>query len=566
LIVAGGGAGAGNNTNAEIYMQFAVDFGPGAPQPAGNNWLTSHTSEGAWNGQNWYSARLDTAQQGGIVSNSTTWMSAYHEDDPNFSGTDESLDPNDLDPNGLGRLANDIFPEGNGGLFTMGTRVNIFYKARYVDSGGTPTTNVWFTFPDTTGGTFLEMEVLPSSAEADSTWNCVLYVDHFNRGAQLPIENGLTSILGSTVSGNFELTPWDRFDVRAESSQQGSFGRPLNTQYNANAIQTFAYKAIVWNSGNLGAFNLVEEDANVLIPWLTLVDTGLGNNNLYVSGDGAAQSMTGEAASEPSATLLLNQWMGVSYTCGTVRDAGCPSGSVLDEVACIEVNTAGGAFVGDDDSVVLVGNGCPQQRSFDVVTTQSGAAGSPAGNEAYSGPLKGTVNYHSVSNAASGGPDYLTVLDGASVHYRSDEATCTDTQLQVTDRLSRVLTYFGYASAQSCIDPTAGLGIGDDQPRGQSFNVALSNFAPNPLTAGRGKVSFTLSQKADAVIEVFDVNGRLVRTLFDSIAEEGVNEVYWDGTDASGASVASGVYFYQLRVENGDTVAKKMLVIQNGGR
>jgi hypothetical protein len=510
---------------------------------------------------------MDTAQQ--ASSDATvngTWMTAYHELAPNFSGSDIDPDLGDLDPAGVAsRVANDIFPDD---LFTPGTRVNLFYKAQF-DGSFTPFTGVWFTNPDTTGGVTFEMEVMPASMAADSTWNCILYVDHFDgRGAQPFIE----AALGAVVTGgsnNFENTPWDRWDVSAPSSQQGSFGRPLNTEYGANVVQTFAYKTIVWNSGNLNSFNLVEEDANVLIPWLTLVDTGLGNNNLYISGDGAAQSMTQEAASEPSARSLLEDWMGVTLTCGTVRDPSCPPGSgIQDLVACIETDPVGGDFVGNDgpNTVVFQGNGCPQLRSFDLLGISVGAAGTPTGNEQYDSVPKGPLAYSSISNEATGGPDYKTVIDAVSVHYRRDAATCDAPEPgPIQDRIDRVMTWFGYAGAGlACVDPTAATGLGDFVGREPVFKTALSNFAPNPLVgAAQGRIQFTMSRDGSAAIDVFDVNGRLVRTVFDGVAKEGVNEAFWNGTDASERPVASGVYFYRLRA-NGDEFSKKLVVVQNG--
>jgi hypothetical protein len=444
-----------------------------------------------------------------------------------------------------------------------------------VDANGTPTTGVWYTFPDTTGGAYLEMEVLPSSAAADSTWNCVLYVDHYNRGAQVPIETALGSIISGS-SGNFEGTPWDRFDVNAESSQQGSFGRPGNTQYNATLVQTFAYKSIVWNSGNLSAFNLVEEDANVLIPWLILVDDvqGLGDNRFYGSGDGLARSMTLEAIAEPAALSMLEDWCGTTWICDSVRDPSCPGSPALqDLVDCMEIDPAGGSFTGNDgpNTVVIEGNGCPQRRSFDLLGTTSGGVG----NENYDSTVKGLLSFHSVSNEAVGGggnPAYKTVIDGGSVHWRRTAGDCdpanpdtTDTQAKVTDRLDRVLDWFGYGTAQlDCDDPTAGTGFGDDIVRGSSFKTALSNFAPNPLVgAAKGRIQFTMNRTAKATIKVFDVNGRLVKTLFDGIASEGENEVLWNGTNERGAGVASGVYFYELAT-GADRIAHKMVVVQNG--
>jgi hypothetical protein len=434
---------------------------------------------------------------------------------------------------------------------------------------------VWYTFPDTNGGTYLEMEVLPSSATADSMWNCVLDVDHYNRGAQVPIETGLASVIAGS-SENFEQTPWDRFDVRAESSQQGSFGRPGETQYMASLVQTFAYKAIVWSSGNLSAFNLVEEDANVLQPWMILVDAGIGDNRFYGSGDGLARSMSLEFIAEPTALAMLNDQCGVVWVCDSVRDPSCPGSPALQDLAaCMDIDPAAGAdFTGNDgpNTVSIEGNGCPQRRSFDLLTP----TGSGKGNEDYDSAVKGILSYHSVSNDVVGSvgvsPAYRTVIDGGSVHYRRIKGDCdpanpaaTDTQTQVTDRLDRVLDWFGYGTSQiDCADPTAGTGFGDNDVRGSSFRTALSNFAPNPLVgAAKGRIQFSMNRTAKATIRVFDVNGRLVKTLYDGIANEGDNEVFWNGTDNHGSGVASGVYFYELATGD-QRLAKKMVVVQNG--
>jgi hypothetical protein len=50
-------------------------------------------------------------------------------------------------------------------------------------------------------------------------------------------------------------------------------------------------------------------------------------------------------------------------------------------------------------------------------------------------------------------------------------------------------------------------------------------------------------------LSVFDVLGRQVKTLVDGIFPASQGPPYfvvWDGTDASGANVASGVYFYRM--------------------
>ncbi len=561
-LIANGGSGGG-----EVWVEFGIKAGPGTDTGVLATRLayaTSLPSKG--DGLNWYEARMDTAEQGGTVV-ANTWMTAYHESNPGGrpAASDTDRDSNDLDALGqANRLTNDIFPDD---VLTPGSRINLFYKTRFVGS------MTWFTSPDTTDGTYYEMEVLPSSMAADSTYNCVLYVDHFDgRGAQNFIESGLGTFL-TGGSANYENTAWDRWDVRASSSSQGSFGRPANTEYGATLIQTLGYKAILWNSGNLQGSQLVKEDAEVLIPWLTLTETGLGFNNLYLSGDGLAQSMATDTGEGTAPSTLLSQWCGVSYTCGTVRDAACGVSAIEDTTSCINLDPVAGARAASGSRTVDhvgQGNGCPQFRSFDLLNTFAGAAGTPLGDEQYVGGVK-TENYASVTNLASGGPDYRTVVDGLSVHYRRDTSEpCLFTtstwpdEPAVAERLNEVLTYFGYAGSQSCSDPTSGTGVGDDLGRTKTFKTALANFAPNPLMSGaKGSLQFTMAREGKASVDIFDVNGRLIRTVFSGVAPEGVNVIHWDGTDANQRPVASGVYFYRLRA-NGDDLAKKLVVVRNG--
>ena len=215
--------------------------------------------------------------------------------------------------------------------------------------------------PDTTGRAYLEAEILPSSMAADTSWNCTLYVNHHNDrefGSQALERQGLTASLGSG-GNNAEQTKYDRYDVNAPSSQQASLGRPLNTQYGATIIQTFAYKAIAWHSGNLASFNLVDEDANNLSAWLTINE--VGNNRFWISGDGAARSMASEG--EPTTISFLNNVLGVRFTCDTIRLATCPTGSVLDSAFCLPLANVAGADFTSALPVNARGNGGWVSRS-----------------------------------------------------------------------------------------------------------------------------------------------------------------------------------------------------------
>jgi flagellar hook assembly protein FlgD len=83
------------------------------------------------------------------------------------------------------------------------------------------------------------------------------------------------------------------------------------------------------------------------------------------------------------------------------------------------------------------------------------------------------------------------------------------------------------------------------------------------MRSGEARIAFGLA-KADRVqINIFDVTGRLMKTVADRHFAAGVeNVVIWDGTNTAGQKVKSGVYFYQLKA-NTWTSQKKLAVLAN---
>ncbi len=60
---------------------------------------------------------------------------------------------------------------------------------------------------------------------------------------------------------------------------------------------------------------------------------------------------------------------------------------------------------------------------------------------------------------------------------------------------------------------------------------------------------------------VYDVQGRVVRTLVDGAESAGAKSISWDGRDHRGQRVASGMYFYRLE-SSGKTFTKKMTLVE----
>jgi len=88
-------------------------------------------------------------------------------------------------------------------------------------------------------------------------------------------------------------------------------------------------------------------------------------------------------------------------------------------------------------------------------------------------------------------------------------------------------------------------------PETVSLEVLPNRFNPSV------QITYSVPRTGRVLIQVWDVEGRLVRTIEDREKPEGVYSTEWYGRDEAGGRVSSGVYFCRLSV--GDEVAIRKL-------
>ncbi|MBL0061857.1 MAG: T9SS type A sorting domain-containing protein [bacterium] len=93
----------------------------------------------------------------------------------------------------------------------------------------------------------------------------------------------------------------------------------------------------------------------------------------------------------------------------------------------------------------------------------------------------------------------------------------------------------------------------DELPELPSEISTPQNY-PNPFS-GETTIEFEVPEETHATLELFDITGRHVRTLFDDVAN-GRNSVH-----VSMNGLASGIYIYRLNA-SGYTLSHKMLLIR----
>jgi len=82
---------------------------------------------------------------------------------------------------------------------------------------------------------------------------------------------------------------------------------------------------------------------------------------------------------------------------------------------------------------------------------------------------------------------------------------------------------------------------------------------PNPFNAST-TIAFELPARTDAWLTIYNVLGQRIVTVLNRELSPGSYRFTWDGTNESGESVSSGVYFYTLRAGDLDKTKKMLLV------
>lgn len=532
---------------------------------------------------------MDSVQVGFVVTRNK-FKNDFREDDDDFVG--EEADENEM-------LWDDVFYPG--------TQLQYFVTANYV---GTPGEQYYL--PDTTGGFFMEMEVLPGNRVAYVP-NCggtgfnfcvffpsILYIDAYNRGAQFFVENALQTVLGGADPclneegceiDKYRL--WDRYDyLDASSNWNAPFvrGSVIGSNNGMTLNQILGYRGILLNTGTLPGGCTQDEDYDLYDQWLIAPDCDANVNRQFFHMNG---DKTGEVLEEPGGQgityeglAFMNNTLGATLHCdafnGYTEDPDC---TPTCDAYCLRWLPVGGGPFDTMIDVDAFGSYCPNLYGFNVFDLNGGM-----GNRYYEAddPANPKTDFYGqVCNQDLGDNNYKTALDGVSWHHMTarDAATLEPPEgycpRTVPEIVYGSLNEIGAALLWGFLDQSAvaqyedlpKLTSAEDLAQCQStWNIPtdvddeigslrvnrLYQNEPNPFNP-RTTIRFSLAQEGQVEIAIYDVNGRLVKTLVDGKETAGTHAVVWDGTNDRGTRVGSGVYWSQMKT--GAFSSNKQLVI-----
>jgi len=95
----------------------------------------------------------------------------------------------------------------------------------------------------------------------------------------------------------------------------------------------------------------------------------------------------------------------------------------------------------------------------------------------------------------------------------------------------------------------------------QPVTYALEQNYPNPFNPSTN-IKFSLAETGPVTVAIYNVRGQLVKTLMrDNVMQSGYHVIYWNGQNAGGEQVGSGVYIYRIKAGN-FIKARKMTLIR----
>ena len=99
----------------------------------------------------------------------------------------------------------------------------------------------------------------------------------------------------------------------------------------------------------------------------------------------------------------------------------------------------------------------------------------------------------------------------------------------------------------------------NNYPEVQNINKLFQNY-PNPFSSSTA-ISFNLATKSHekAKIKIYNVKGQSVKKL---LIVNGQSSIKWDGKDEKCSHLSSGIYFYQLQIDNKVIDTKKCLILR----
>jgi hypothetical protein len=332
----------------------------------------------------------------------------------------------------------------------------------------------------------------------------------------------------------------DRYDVKAPGSLVSN---SLASRARLSHLLEI-YNLIIWDSGDLSAGTICDgaaagdksDDCTLLGAWMDASDGY--QHGVWILGDNVAEDLA--VRTSPQSQVLLGTWCGVSLKSGSYF-ALTGKGVVTPLVTGVS-----GTFVHASvaDKFYVYG-GCPGLNAFDVLEKTE------TGQYALKYPdYGGAAQFAAIQAERTNGAGALarSMWFGFSWMFMRDDVVSAPVD---RNHIYRDVTRGWLMGALTNINVT-----GSEAPKA----YRLAQNYPNPFNPST-TIKYDMKAKGLVTVRIYDVAGRLVRTLVNEVKDAGAYSAVWDGRNSGGRSVASGIYFYKMETA-GFSATKKLVLLR----
>jgi len=184
--------------------------------------------------------------------------------------------------------------------------------------------------------------------------------------------------------------------------------------------------------------------------------------------------------------------------------------------------------------------------------------------------LTGTRTYEAIHNLQASCNGYLVEVVG-NITFKAGNSIILSPPFSVADNatFAAFITPLDYTEGRHAYNNSTSFGNSSyntlrDNSRAQDgqlpVDFSLSQNYPNPFNSST-LIKYALKENVSVKITIYDILGRMVRTLVNEYQDAGFKSVIWNGANDNSLAVSSGMYIY--KIEAGDFVgSKKMLLIK----
>ena len=402
-------------------------------------------------------------------------------------------------------------------------------------------------------------DIAPTAQQlANSTQeNCILYVQNIVT-RRLSGQVNRTSFMYSLDRLGYGPTATDPHGHYDVYDHQGMGNTNNQLAGRATIQQCPGYSLIVYDNGNgtpgrpllPDGVNLDSEkidQATWFVQWLAQgSSSAAGRATLWMMGSNTVQ--------EKPTNSLIATTMGITFA---GADQALNFNPQVDGVASFTFDTgAGSATVDFSTTLFSLNGGCPVVDNYDAIN----AVGSAVRTHRYRSPTNAVLGAGAIVMNRNDAGGYNTIQQ---THPWFDIRDNAGTPAATPPELTFLQQILWAVLPPPCLrSPNPATGVGDENaldalPR----QTVLHQNIPNPFNP-MTEIRFDLSQGGRVSLRIYDVAGRLVRTLVDKDMSAGRNHtVVWNGLDDQNNKVASGVYFYRLDAVD-QTLTRKMVVMK----